>query len=881
MGWLRDLMQHAQPPLRSYGALARAALGHPDWPSGSAPQPRSLASLLSKLDRNQELDWLVDRPEVQRVLERVLGAPSTAFRAAFDGSVGAVDAGAQRLRFEDAPLPRPLELLQELPPPGIPAAVLEPLRHSRLYWHAPVGCGKSLVGRWLEARGLASFCRARAAAELEGPLAGTGALFVEVADRRVLDRLLDCDRAGALCVAAPFALDPRAAGLVCGRRPAGGLTGASRWERVESPSASSYARELCGWLAARLPPGGRFDAPSAANWLESAAESGLAESLQTLLGLASLIDEIGVEELSRRRIDEHAARFVLRRFDEQGDHPSLRWLRRRAFDVLTELVRRTLTDSATPWDSPRSFDEWIRLVPVEHQRSIDAEWVRVMTSGALSAVAVKEVERALKQTPPGAFQVVRAFEVTGVLRHDEDGALVIAPRWLGRVTAERAARDLAEASPLEWGEALLRPPAARTVVSAVSERLERQPRLVDTVVELCDAESPASVAALALTFVTVGLRVGQSRQPGPDDIEALWDAQIELLVEPDGLPRPLIELEAEDGQPVAELGCFYLAALALSEQLAEHVGRRHALLRPWRLTAPNPDFGRVLDEVLKAVHRANESPWAHSAFDLAGRLREVLGPLCGPTRPPHPLEAPTVFASDPSSCSPELAVALIASPAALGAAQRLVDARGTPWPEAAGAIWRALSAASAAEIRMTPAHAQALWPHTPPEVLKQLLSDGRLESASVPYEQLSEAAWQAMIDDWNAETTVAAKAWLAMPAGALAAALENVFPNREAAHALWLDRAPEVRQALARHLELGKPPPASLLDTAPADETERLVELFEGRGPARSPQALEAVRRWLHTRVAHRGPGWRSAYGLLSRSLLSPVSFAVAARRAD
>jgi hypothetical protein len=55
MGWLRDLMTGAKPPVRSYGELARSVLKTRHWPDSPKPQPRSLAALFSKLDRQQEL----------------------------------------------------------------------------------------------------------------------------------------------------------------------------------------------------------------------------------------------------------------------------------------------------------------------------------------------------------------------------------------------------------------------------------------------------------------------------------------------------------------------------------------------------------------------------------------------------------------------------------------------------------------------------------------------------------------------------------------------------------------------------------------------------------------------------------------------------------
>src|SRR5688572_25013208 len=75
VGWLRELMEVASPPIDGYGELARRALAHPEWPSDTQPAARSLAALFSKLDRGIELMWLADRGAVQRTLALVLGCP--------------------------------------------------------------------------------------------------------------------------------------------------------------------------------------------------------------------------------------------------------------------------------------------------------------------------------------------------------------------------------------------------------------------------------------------------------------------------------------------------------------------------------------------------------------------------------------------------------------------------------------------------------------------------------------------------------------------------------------------------------------------------------------------------------------------------------------
>ena len=141
-------------------------------------QPRSLAALFSKLDRDQELDWLGDRPGAQVALAKALGASLEDIRSRVkrrqEGS------GGQLLRLRSLPAARAISLLEEPLFPGIPSEVLEPAGFGQLYWVAPSGSGRTLVGRYLEARGLARFIQAETWEEARARLPDQGAVFVEL-----------------------------------------------------------------------------------------------------------------------------------------------------------------------------------------------------------------------------------------------------------------------------------------------------------------------------------------------------------------------------------------------------------------------------------------------------------------------------------------------------------------------------------------------------------------------------------------------------------------------------------------------------------------------------------------------------------------------------
>src|SRR5690606_31425895 len=139
MGWLKDYMLAVEPPIPSFGQLAQTALAHPAWPADTQPKPRSLATLFSKLDRAQDMDWLRDRLAVQQVLAELLHRPLADLRLAL-GEVAA-PSDDRFLRLDDVRFAREIDLAKDPLPPGIPRAVYEPLSWAPSWWVGPPGAG--------------------------------------------------------------------------------------------------------------------------------------------------------------------------------------------------------------------------------------------------------------------------------------------------------------------------------------------------------------------------------------------------------------------------------------------------------------------------------------------------------------------------------------------------------------------------------------------------------------------------------------------------------------------------------------------------------------------------------------------------------------------
>ena len=178
MGWLCDLMLDAE--IRSFGALARAALVHAQWPNESKAQPRSLAAMFSRFDRGMELDWLSERPAVQQVLAEVLRCPVGDVRAPLLRTDQEA-ASPARMRLEGLSAAEASSLRRSPFHQDFPPDLTVPSSWQRLLWSARPGSGRTIARQWLDVRGRAQAHSIRSASALvETPTFGPP-LFIDAA----------------------------------------------------------------------------------------------------------------------------------------------------------------------------------------------------------------------------------------------------------------------------------------------------------------------------------------------------------------------------------------------------------------------------------------------------------------------------------------------------------------------------------------------------------------------------------------------------------------------------------------------------------------------------------------------------------------------------
>jgi hypothetical protein len=862
MGWLRDLMQQAPTPMRSLGDLSRSALRSHDWPADTKMQPRSLAALFSKLDRDQELDWLGDRPGAQVALAKALGASLDDIRARVrrrqEGSP------SQVLRLRSLPAARALSFLEEPLFPGIPSEVLEPSSFDGVYWVAPSGAGRSVAGRWLEARGLARFVRAQTWQEARDKLPAHGAVFVELEAPDALPELTGLPGV-RLCIAAP-AEPPEGRGF----------------RVVRSPEPESYLSGLVRWVAERVPQDGRFEPERVLAWLrEEPLERGIIDGPGAALGLCGLADEVGGRALSEG-LEKLVRRYAQARFaaslDPEAAHAA--FFRKNGYGTLVALVRRLLAEDPQPWDAPRTREQWLALVPEELQREADVDWLKMTLGTGPGALRSADLERAARKLPPGAFRVVRCLEQAGLLEAAGPETLKLGPRFVARTLLAEAVDALTQASPVEWGTALLEGSARREVEARVLEQVRASGgQSLELLFEASDPDNLFYVGALELGFIGGGLALLEGAELSRDLRENLFEDQLELMLElPGELPVPRV-LRGTEPERRERHGLWLLAALSLSEDLPSQA-KRHRLLRPWRAPEIDPRFAELLDRVAAALSSPQLSQAAAlGVFALIGRLRSAVGALVG-VDTPHALEQPTVVAEEAMHGVLTWATASglgNGRPGLLiGATRAAAITLDVPWSDVARAVWLAWDAAErpaeGADFLLPENDPEGLfWAHIPRELLRPMLADAR--DKPMPFERLREEPWAA-IEAAVLEGSLSPSA--AMVQHAPAAVLDSWLGRRglepfegPALGALFTRLPERLLRILELHFEQPSPTEAeqvsALLSALPQALRERAVAAASGKALWRLPeQTLGGTRKLLHRAVGDGGALGRRAYPLLA-----------------
>ncbi|MBN1606599.1 MAG: hypothetical protein JW940_08185 [Polyangiaceae bacterium] len=859
MGWLRVLMDECQPPVRSLGVLARSALRDPAWPKDLVLQSRSLAAVFSKLDRGVDLDWLAERLAVQEVLARLLGCQLGEVQSHLPRA-GAAEDG--RIRLYDLPYARAVDLRTDRPVPGLPASVLQPSCWAPCWWLAPSGSGRTLAGLFLAARGHARVVDCLDSA-VPASVPVDGPLFIEL--HEPVTWLGELARSSVpLCIAAPFlpedtGLEPR------------------RFARIDSPLMTDKLRDIVDWAAERLGSGGRLEPRSGLQWLlGEAVPLGLVDTVGSTLGLCGLIDEFGVEELRGKSIAQLVRKFVQLRLERvQARRPDAAWFKHAHRDALGLLADHWL-ELGELWDQPRSLDQWLGLIPEEMRRGADVEWLRVSLGRVEPAIRMRDIERAARSLPPGAFQLVRLLEELGLLRRLKHNADFWAPgpRWLWLGLFEQARHRLVRASPLAWGEALIRPRTAPSVASALRARARSDgPALVEDLLEFGACEEPGYGAAVEAVFVRAGLGLLEGQELAADAAKDLMLEQLQLTLELTGqLPRPRFGLRWEPGDAEERHGVWLLAALALSEQVETPEALGDSLLCPWAAACPAPGWRDLQNRIHRAMGLAysRAERWPLAAYALFDRLRSTLGDEGLEGKNTHPLDRPGKVLDEivHGVLEWESVAPLADDVMGLDALAALAEVRKVAWDEVAQAMWQVWKDQGYPESPLFDAHhprADLLWKPLLAEQIAEVLAEpGR---AAPYYAAFRQEHWQSFVSELSRLDPARlgdVAAWKHLPETYLSRVLAEVGLPPVALEQLWL-RFPEALAAeVERRSRGGEASGVDLALVAPAEHTELVLDVLDPESILNlPPEPMQRMRGWLHGCVERLVPGWRKAYALL------------------
>jgi len=512
MGWLRDLMTTSEPTIGSFGQLAEAALESTSWPEDSRIKPRSLSTLFSKLDRGQDLDWLRDRPLCQRALAELMTRPWGDVQAHLGEPPLRGDGRLVRLR--DVRFAREIDLTREDLPPGLPPDVLHPPSWKPTWWHAPNGSGRSLAGAWLQARGLARHVLIESRDDWKN-VPPRGALFVELgagvpATADDWARLRWGER--PVCVAS--SLDSKHASLLeAGFRTEEFLT-------IVSPQVSIILPELVDWVSSRLNGEGHFDAERAEHWMRRVAlPLGAARTWGDALGLLGLLDEMTPRSLHGKSLDEVVESFIERRLkqahDETAGAPTVA---QHAFVELCELAARCLVAGDEDLRQARSLDAWTSLFHAEiADEAPDPSWFGAALGGA-GGLSRKELRKLARKLPPAAYQLTRALERARLLRpatRTEPESFVLGPHFLVSALEARATHQALGLSPRDWGQALLNGSSGERMLDALLASAEREHfGPFHVLLDGFEDDAPELVAALEASVIALGwAELGGGRVP--------------------------------------------------------------------------------------------------------------------------------------------------------------------------------------------------------------------------------------------------------------------------------------------------------------------------------------------------------------------------------
>lgn len=901
--WLEKLAK--QKGFKSLRALALHV-----HPGGKyKPGPAGLANKIRDANKRKDLGWWTDKKR-----ERVLHALADALELDTDELVARMQeqssaspaSGVAQWRFEMFPALRALDLRLEPAFPGVPSELLQSggPKQPKVWWVAPAGAGKTLVGRILELRHGWVYLQASSWKEVPTPLEGkvfielesTADLSVEILEKLPADV--------KVCIASP--LPPP------GKREPPGQPGEAPppakppkdFQILVTPHLNQWAMELITWVEARIRPGGGFNGAEVRKILE---RYGLFQTPGELLGFLGMVEEVGTEPLLRGSRTRGPSRWIqewlkaaLERRDRRRPADVADLLRKRGAEVLISMEIERRRRDIGGWAGALPRATWINLVPRQIAPEIDRERLLSVLDGG--------GEAALRQAlAPDGASIVSGLEAIGALVHVANGTLMLGPGWVWGAARNSAEMHLANDIPDGLGTLLLNPASAlyacvQLLRDAEEGKFER--------IHGCLKEPPTSpeqMVAVDAAFRMLGIAIVDGSPVPLETARLAWDRQMAHVAHrySNWPPIPIVAVATPSprSRDLTNIGTWFFAAFHLARLLVDRgVKLAPSALNPWSgdldpgersacgaaLSAAASALGdhdqqgqRVEHPLVPALQRLGGE-----VLDRCGVLDQALSEAQGP-------DALALLAQGTLKlpAGHHFLDLLLRLPWGLAAVEGACQRRGVPLDSVLKWSWARWQKPNIWQwppwqwLQSTPEDqqdAKRLWAAAPvSELPAQLIEEIGVKSEAWPC--LTEAFWSRWLEIWSSKRNRlvdSENAFQAIPEPLALRALRDgsIDPWCHEVRSILWRRMPDALLALIDELAGAPPkpypkPPLSqpiidLVYAAPSTQAQVLVDRARAwtTDPARYPGVGDWLQRWLMQSIEQRGPGWRDAFDILVKA---------------
>lgn len=310
MGWLEDLAKTRGH--KSLRAVALAMRQSDHWPRTDKRSSRTVENKLHHVDEGKDALWWfrTGRPFVHALAE-VLEEDEDELLIHIQNARPPSISRPILWHFKMFPQLRPIDFDSEEPFPGVPSSLVRNggPRELRTWWVAPIGAGKTLVGRWLEARHGWTYVQAKTWADVKLPLRGR--VFVELSSLVgiCVHTLPKIPPAVTMCIACPNVplkklTEQQNLGYdhdwtfrpSFGRDPAPEADLPPEFTVIETMPVMDWGDDLLQWVAQRVDPGGGFNVDQAHDLLFHQNMHALFATPGDLIGFLGIVENVGLAQ---------------------------------------------------------------------------------------------------------------------------------------------------------------------------------------------------------------------------------------------------------------------------------------------------------------------------------------------------------------------------------------------------------------------------------------------------------------------------------------------------------------------------------------------------------------------------------------------------------